>query len=196
MQQRWWLFGVGAVGIVLAILLFPRPDTGDDMPAPDPSNIDPTNFRTEKPLSGAIRPGATPRPKLPEDRMRTGPKPGMEEIRELRSTPAAVYSAKFQGPFSGIRYALRKEGSDEARALSDEIAPIIEALRDNRRDPSSNPMDALLPQLAATIEKVSSSPFGELPDVIAAVQQYEKVLAEYEEAIAAAGTTEDPKEEP
>lgn len=194
MQQRWWLFGVGAVGIVLAVLLFPRPDTGSDMPDPDPSNIDPMNFKEEKPLSGAVRPGFTPKPKTDPARMRTGTKPEMEEILEKRGQPAAIYSAKLQGPLGALKYALRKEGSDEARALSDELTPVITELRTNRRDPDQFPMEELLPKVAEAVDSVRNSAFGDNPDVTSAIEQYESVLVEYEEALASGGTAEDEEE--
>ena len=34
MNQRWWIAIVGVVGIGLAFLLFPKPNTGEDIPDP------------------------------------------------------------------------------------------------------------------------------------------------------------------
>ncbi len=196
MQQRWWLFGVGAVGIVLAILLFPRPDTGSDLPDADPGNVDPTNFNEDKPLSGAVRPGVAPRKNIPEERMIKGVKPGMDELLEKRRQPAALYSAKLQGPIGALKYALRKEGSDDARVLSDELTPYIEALRDNRRNPDSTPMDDLIPRLTETLEGLRNSEFAQREDVVAALTHFDTVLGEYREVEASGGTADDNEEEP
>ena len=39
MKQKWWLVAAGLVGIGLAILLFPKPDTGSSIPDPTPGRV-------------------------------------------------------------------------------------------------------------------------------------------------------------
>ena len=38
-KQKWWLIAAGLVGIGLAILLFPKPDTGSSIPDPTPGRV-------------------------------------------------------------------------------------------------------------------------------------------------------------
>ena len=144
MNQKWWIAIVAVVGIGLAVLLFPRPNTGEPIPSSDPANVDPLNFKNGKNLAanGAVNPNTVgkPRPPVDPDSIRTGPKPGTETRAAMRNRPEAVYASKIITPFSAIRYTLLKENTEPAKALADEVAAVMnDELRKIRLDPDAIP---------------------------------------------------------
>lgn len=173
-MQRWWIVGVAVVGIALAVLLFPRPDTGD-IPEPNPKIVDPLDFET---------PGKASKQKM---KAVTGPRPGMERLIELRSQPDAVYAGKLTAPWSAVRYALLKEFPEddtEAAEIADDIRTVLATLQSGRRDPT------MVPPLAETVEslesleeRLESSPrFTENETIAKGLKRYALTLTEYHAA--------------
>lgn len=202
MQQRWWIAVVAVVGIGLAVLLFPRPDTGEDIPDADPTNVDPLDFSDK----GDLPPGSAINPKLAgkvrktidPDRKLTGPKPGTEELIAKRNKPEAVFAGKIVAPWSGIRYVLMKDGSPEATALSDEINVLMGDLRTLRNDPSAMPWAEVEAKMNTAAEKVAASRFASDPTVTQGLDRYKTILAEYHAAASAPpeGDKTEPQPEP
>lgn len=174
MNQRWWIAIVGVVGIGLAFLLFPRPDTGDDIPAPNPANTDP--FK-----EGAKRKS---RPPIDPSRISTDPtqKPGMAELIEKRNRPEVVYATKLVTPFSAMRYNLSRTGADDAKALADEIAATMAELRNMRTNPDGMAWADLQSKTDAMINKVAASPYGSDESIVKSITKYKGFIAEYEAA--------------
>ncbi len=140
MQQRWWLVAAGVVGIGLAILLFPRPDTGSEVPDADPTNTQPLDFRQAKPKTGehrVMRAASAKKLPMEHQQMRLGPNPVALEYAKARDNPASLYAGRATGPWAVIKRQLGLNGSEQALALSDEITPLVADLRMLRRDPSS-----------------------------------------------------------
>lgn len=189
MQQRWWIGVVAIVGIGLAILLFPRPDTGEEIPDADPTNIDPLDFsdKGELPPGSAINPrlAGKVRKTIDPDRKITGPKPGQEELIAKRNRPESVFAGKIVAPWSGIRYVLMKDASPEAITLSDEINLLMSDLRTLRQDPDAIPWADAEDKMNAAAEKVAASRFAADPTVTQGLERYKSILAEYHAAAAA-----------
>jgi hypothetical protein len=178
MRQRWWIAIVAVVGVGLAILLFPRPDTGEALPdgGGAVASADPAAASGKAP---------TARPKLPEvdpTRVRTGVKPGMEDLVAKRNRPEAVYASKLVTPFSSIRYTLVKEGSEPARALADEVGKVMADLRTMRLDPDAMAWADLEAKTNAMMAQVKASPFASNEQIVRSSQKYEDYLAEYRTA--------------
>src|SRR5687767_14889111 len=104
-MKKWWLIGAGVVGIGLAVVLFPRPDTGaDPAVAEDPQFAG----RAERLNNGVVRPGvdpATVRGRTPVDQ-RNGPTPMAAENAKRRAMPEAVYAGRATAPLAMIRREL------------------------------------------------------------------------------------------
>ncbi len=139
MQQKWWLIAAGVVGIGLAVILFPRPDTGERIPEADMTNADPLNFqepgqeKTEVsrpgPRSKAVKRGLTHR------ELTKGPMPMAQAGNRRKAAPEAIFAGRASGPWTIIRRQLILTETEEGKALADEIAPLVADLRSVRRDP-------------------------------------------------------------
>jgi hypothetical protein len=173
MNQRWWIAIVGIVGIGLALLLFPRPDTGEDIPDPDPQN---------QPFKNGKRDPNKARPPIDPSRVSTGPKPGMEELVAKRNRPEVVYATKLVTPFSAMRYTLSREGSPEAKAMAEEVAATLGELRTIRLDPDAMTWAEMQTKTDAMIAKVAASPFATDPSITKSLERYKQFIAEYEQA--------------
>src|SRR5688572_10794015 len=118
MKQRWWIAIVAVLGIGLAVLLFPRPDTGQDLPPAgeaNPANTDPLAFRGDDgPRNGAPAAKTGKRQPGTPGGMRTGPKPGTSALQERRNRTEVVYASKLVTPFSAVRYTLLRKTDDAA----------------------------------------------------------------------------------
>lgn len=216
MQQKWWLVAAGLVGIGLAVLLFPKPDTGGDIPDPTPGRVDFNAAPEEeaggaivenrgvdaekvaRPVSGRMRPmdrgqGLTPpivnaNPADP-DQLRRGPSPAALENVRLRSQPDAVFAGRAAAPISLIRRQLLLSDSEEAKDLGNEMAGLVSALREQRRDPRMHDFDVLLQQVAGYGDQVRTSDHMSDPQVAQSIERLDEVLAEY-----AAVKSEQPEE--
>ncbi|MEQ1503772.1 MAG: hypothetical protein ABMB14_16145 [Myxococcota bacterium] len=191
MRQRWWIAIVAVVGIGLAVLLFPRPDTGQDIPDADPTNTDPLNFDGQpsgKPGRVARAPGEAGEAGEPGTAM--PPKPGTEPRSATRSRPEVVYASKLVTPFSAIRYTLMKtKDNPDAVALADEIKTLSNAeLRQIRLDPDAVTWDQLQSKTDPMIAKVAASSFATDPTIAKALERYKQFVAEYHEVKANGGT--------
>ena len=95
---------MAVVGIVLAVLLFPRPDTGGAVPGSGSDQHRPAELRRR---SGARAGRGDPAPveaAVDPERVVTGPKPGTEALMAARNRPEAIYAGKIITPLSAIRY--------------------------------------------------------------------------------------------
>ena len=205
MKQRWWLLAAGVVGIGLAILLFPKPDTGGDIPNPTPGRVDfnaaPEDAepgeradgakglkRAERspvkiPASGGPRigPVANLDPATIE-RVRRGPSPMALENVRMRSQPEAVFAGRVAGPLSLMRRQLLLSDSDAAKDLGNEMAGLVSALREQRRDPRVHDFDILLQQAQDFGERIrGDAAFMQDEQVAQSIARLDEVIAEYTE---------------
>ncbi|MBX2803852.1 MAG: hypothetical protein KTR31_39615 [Myxococcales bacterium] len=185
-MQRWWIAIVAVVGIGLAILLFPRPDTGQDIPDVAPTNADAGDFDGD----------GTPEPRLRKkgrknNSVMEGHKEGLERLAEIRSRPDAVHAGKLTAPWSTIRYALMKANDDEANALADDIAKVLAPLQSARRDPTTGkPFEEMETTLKDLEQRVAASKWAEEESVSIALARHREILEEYHAAVAE-GTAEE-----
>lgn len=197
MKGRWWIAVVAALGLVLAFLLMPKPNTGVDVVRPD-GQASPA----PSPGAGAgVEPGTVvrsdrtgPRPEKDLSRMVTGQKPGMERFLEHRNRPEVVYSGKLIAPWAAVRYILLKDGSDDAKALADELNQgVLTDLRGIRNEEDSRAaMDAVEPEMAKAAETVRASKWADDPTVAQAMTRYEALLVEYHQALDSQGVATEP----
>jgi hypothetical protein len=160
MQQKWWLILAGIVGIGLAILLFPRPDTGETIPEADLTNADPLNFK--EPGQGAkpdVKTAA--RSKVVKRRDLRPPQLGARPLASLASRrqapPEAVFAGRASGPWTIIRRQLILTKTDQGQSVADEIAPLVTDLRSIRRDPMSLDWDAIVVRQKELTERVRAN---------------------------------------
>lgn len=156
MQQRWWLLAVAVLGMGLAILLIPRPDTGEIPAAPTPT--DPA-------------PAPAPAPSARGDLI-PGPPPGAEKVIAQRNRPSAKTARELAAPLGGVRYSLGKVGSEEAKQLSKDIGEGQQKLM-NHTSKMDSDLDAIIGELAPHIETLKTT-YADNPDIAKGVARYEK----------------------
>jgi hypothetical protein len=202
MKQRWWIAIVAVLGIGLAVLLFPRPDTGGQVPVGDAGG-EPVVFEDgEAPEHGmsAVAPGArrVRPPEAGQKRKRPTAKPP-SVLRERRSRTEVIYASKLVTPFSAIRYTLMRMGDDAAaQALAEDVGVVLNGdIRTMRLDPDSTNWDDLQVKTDAAIAQVAASSFAKDPTISKSLERYQEFVAEYHEAKASGGTpAADPDAEP
>lgn len=201
MQQKWWLIAAGVIGIGLAVLLFPRPDTGDAPPA-DPTNTHPLDFKGEKSADGATLaagtarvepPRSTRRASRPEARL--GPNPVAAEIASKRS-PEGIYAGRLSGPWTVVRRQLTLMKDDaEAQAFAAELEPLVTELRNLRRDPESGDYAQLEARQKELLVKARAHEAWMADATYAAsIDRVEQIIAEYHENVAATDAANDAEE--
>ncbi len=169
-MQRWVLAGVAVVGIVLAILLFPRPDTGQSAAPPG------TSVQSPKPGDGPARRRRKGRPDKPRADEETSP----ALIVELRSQPEAVYAGRLIAPWSAVRYALMRADDATATALADDIRDVLVVLQSGRRDPRDmTDFEATAGELSDLAERVRDSAWADEEIVQKALKRHDIAIAEY-----------------
>ncbi|HHO54204.1 MAG TPA: hypothetical protein ENK18_25875 [Deltaproteobacteria bacterium] len=183
MQQRWWIAVIAVLGIGLAVFLFPRPDTGEDIPEADPTNTNPLDFDAGS--QGTVRPPRDQRASKPGKKGKgvKGVKPGMERIMELRNRPDAVFAGRLTAPWSAIRYTLMQQQDEDASILADEIGKVLADLQIARRDPTkTRAFDELEDNLADLEEKVLASPWADDETIAASLDRQNSMLDSFHEA--------------
>lgn len=202
MQQKWWLVAAGVVGIGLAVLLFPRPDTGgppkpaqapavgsDGVEAPRRAvDVRPFDRSTQAPRVRAVNPTGEddvllrPDPNLD----RNGPNP-IAALNMKNVTPEAIHAGRAAGPWTVIRrQLLRMEGDPDAQAFSEQFAPMVEQLRTLRMEPESADYAQLEEQQRKYLEVVRSNPAWMSDEIVkASVERLSLIHDAYHEAVAA-----------
>lgn len=199
MQQKWWLIAAGVLGIGLAVLLFPRPDTGGTVPSgADPLNTNPLDFkRTEdgKPAriaraqNGTVDPRAMRREaRPPEERLGANPMAG--ELAKRRSSPEAIFAGRASGPWTIVRRQLLLMADDaDAKVLAEELSGLVLALRGLRRDPESGDYATLEQQQRDFLAKVRAhSDWMGDEILVASLERVDGILVEYAQADKTGGT--------
>jgi hypothetical protein len=157
MQQRWWLIAVVVVGIGLAILLVPRPDTGEIPEAPP----------EVKPVPAAPAPRAKP----DKADILPGPPPGAEKVIAQRNRPSAKASRELAAPLGAIRYALRRVGTEASADLSARVKEVQQKFADHTTDVEGD-LDDIIAEFAPLLEEIKGS-YSDDPDIQASIERYE-----------------------
>jgi hypothetical protein len=193
MANRWWLLGVAAVGIVLAVLLVPRPDTGADLPDPDVASVEPVDVPdgqqqvdnpapSSRPAAGVKGRERAPRPR-PEDLSPT-PSPEVQEHWEKRNSKDPTAARAMAGPWGSVRRQLSLAGTDEAKALTEKIAPVQADLVafGSLRDDGTLTLPSIVSRMNDVALEVKRSEFYGDPVVKASVDRYEAAVTAWESA--------------
>ncbi|MBA2322233.1 MAG: hypothetical protein H0V89_13895 [Deltaproteobacteria bacterium] len=181
-MKRWMLFGgVGIAGIILAFLLFPKPDTGDVPVAAEPDPAAEEGARPRGPVG--VRPGGVGRPGIERPPiLKNGPSPvALENIKRM-SVPDALYAGRLTSPLAVIRRQLQLLGEPEAEALGVKVDLIIGHLREQRRDPEAHGMPTLIASSRAWLDEVKASRFAEMPEIAPQFARFDAIVAEYQQA--------------
>jgi len=151
-MQRWWLVVAGVVGIGLAVLLVPRPDTGDAVADREAVKVEPgagpIDDGSEPTLVGrtpvtdaspAIGPDGVPHMLQPSGTIEYGKVPGDSNPRAARmsarvDTPEGRYAGKALAPWTQVRRELAEQTAD-AGEIQVEVDRMIDDMRVMLRDP-------------------------------------------------------------
>lgn len=172
-MKRWmWVAATIAGGVLLAFLLFPKPDTGELPNAP----IDPEGMVQH----GPARVGRPPleRAKMPN----SGPSPLAAEHIKRMNLPDALYAGRLTSPLMVIRRDLQLKNDEAAETLGKKIDPLIGLLREQRRDPEAHSLPDLIVQARTWTEEVKASTFGTDPEIAAQFSRFDQFVEEYEQA--------------
>lgn len=178
MIQKKWLAGAGVVGVVLAIALFPKPDTGDDIDVTAPVSAPPPVLAsTEAPPPAPVEePPRRLRGSKQPIAERTGANPARAATQARRSDPNAVSATMAVAPMGGIRRELARAGTPEAAELSKEIQGVQEELQAVRADPANNPFADVEPTVRRLMETIRATEFIDNEIVLASVERIEASL--------------------
>lgn len=176
-MQRWWLIVAGVVGIGLAVLLVPRPDTGGDVPEVDLTGVevpelppirenetlplrrsgDGTSAGTPTTGGGALDDRARalmePQGVLPN---KPDLNPKAARVAARRDTPEARYAAKAMGPWTQVRRLLSIKQADEQTVET--VEGMVDDLRTMFRDPTTVDASEMEQKQVELIEELRGSP--------------------------------------
>ncbi len=194
-MKRWWLIALaGVLGIGLAVLLVPRPDTGGEAPeraqhlprikgSDVPEVTGQEDWHPERVRQGAEDgPGRT---------VRTGPmerdgqgvgegNPLSQATVEARNTPEMRSITRAATPWVQITRLLRgAEGDPLAAELADESNQLVKELRDARREPWNLDYQEYASRQQSLVGAIRQS--GSMdPELDKALQRVEQIMAEYD----------------
>lgn len=177
MQQKWWLVAAGAIGIALAILLFPKPGTSD-LPDPDMTREDPLDFKAQGEHKRPQHIKVARREARPPELIRREAIPGREHL----TTPEAIYSGRLSGPWTLVRRQLLSSEDERAMEWAEKLTPLITDLRNRRRDPNAVSWDSLRATQDDLLSEIKlEQGWMELEGVGTQVDRIDDLLIKYDE---------------
>jgi len=203
MDKKWlWLAGASVIGLILAILMMPSPDTGSDIPELDRTIKNPRDFSGDPEVAAVtpppIKPGEPPHPGkrtrpeapgtpnirrdlIPTDN-RAGPNPIAAQVLARQMEPESVFAGRASAPFTLIRRQLLMNGSDEAKEIADDAADLIGSLRENRRNPEAHDWADLDDQMQTIANQLRGSEYESDPHIAQSLERLDSILAEFDAA--------------
>jgi hypothetical protein len=202
-MQRWWLIVAAVLGIGLAVLLVPRPDTGEDVPEREIGEIVVPEGQTRE-AEGVVtarRPGSTAPVGTPERIGADGPdpeiaaiphkppmNPAAERFAARRDVPEARYAARALAPWTQVRRLVASKNANDPAGndLVTELEQMTTDMRIVLRDPTMIDFEELETRQTDLITKVRGSSLHdeEIEKMLALV---ETRLGEYHEELEAEG---------
>ena len=198
-MQRWWLVVAGILGVALAVLLIPRPDTGGEVrerPIGEIDVEDPARRGDEGLVTVGTRPGGgmgeigpdgqpiAGDPASGEIVRRDEPNPKAAALAARRDVPEVRYAGKALAPWTQVRRLLSMKSGEnddpELAALRDRADEMTRDLRLMLRDPSRVDwagFEAAQAELAADI-RASSHTDAEVEKMLTLVDER---MVEYRE---------------
>jgi hypothetical protein len=191
--------GAGLIGIVLAVFLFQRPDTGGEVKAPERAAKKSIVYDVQpddgEPILSARPPTADGEPRgtlerpggadpffQPASEAPTeynGPNPFAAEAAAKRALPEAVQSGKASVPWTLIRRNLLRVDSPEGQELGAVANQLVLDLRSERRDPDAFDYVELETRQKDLLTKIRASSFMEDAEIARMGDRVDEVLAEY-----------------
>jgi hypothetical protein len=189
MRQWMWGGGLAVASLLVAFLLFQRPDTGAEVDAP--SSPGSTPGASTAPSGPRAVPASATEDNQPRQRKRTGDvatgmddaevSPELAKQRAWRVRPAATYANRVLAPVSAIRYVLMKEGTADARALADELGTgVMQDLRAVRSSEEEDPLTAIEPALAELATRIGASRWASDATIAKSLAKVNEQIAEFE----------------
>jgi len=185
MRQRWWIGVVALLGVGLAILMFPRPDTGSEIAegdVPTARNVEIPPKRGSSTTSPRV--AERPRPKVDPTRVVKGANPAAVAAAEARNTPEANMAAKIIAPWTAITYTLSGLKTDDAASLTAQIKPLLADLRVMRRHPDQKPYGPVEARMNELEAIVVASPYATNETIASSLERYRSLRDEYQAAAA------------
>ncbi|MBW1877612.1 MAG: hypothetical protein JRI25_01880 [Deltaproteobacteria bacterium] len=185
-MQRWWLLVAAVLGIGLAVLLVPRPDTGEDVPDREIGEIEVAEPQTRagEGVVTAKRPGSNaptlpahpigmdgPDPDITALPHKPAMNPAAERFAARRDVPEARYAARALAPWTQVRrlVASQNENNPAGAELVSELEQMTTDMRIVLRDPTMMDFEEIETRQNELITKVRASTFND--------EEVEKMLA-------------------
>lgn len=198
-MQRWWLIVAGIVGIGLAVLLVPRPDTGAEVPKVNLDNVevpplppirqnkalplqDPSEGDQQASADATSSPGeptaTIPRGLIGPGHIRSGPllNPKAQRLAAMRDTPEARFAARTMGPWTQVRRLLAIKQADQSEVQ--QVQDLVDGLRQMFRDPTSSDAGSLEQKQTALIDQIRKTDGGD-PEIEKMLGLIEQRTSEY-----------------
>lgn len=187
--------GAGVVGILIAFLVFPSPDTGGDVPdrviaaqteAPStpgmelPTEVEEGNGMATRPMLTPTTGSRTLNPsEFPRGTVENGVNPLAAGLIEHKNTPDAIFAGRFSGPWTLLRRdLLRQEGAEEVAGRVNEL---VGDLREARRDPEKADFTTLDQRQRQLLAELRGSMWVN-DDVSRNLDRIDQLLAEWDES--------------
>ena len=199
MKKGLMAVGAALLGIVMAIFLFQRPDTGGDVTVPKrpdtksivydvqpdepgPIGVRPPSLEGGEPRGTLQRPGGVePFFEAPsqDPTEYNGPNPFAAEAAAKRALPEAVQAGKASVPWTLIRRNLLRVDTPEGQELGAVANQLVLDLRSQRRDPEAFDYAELETRQKELQEKIRGSSFMEDAEIAKMMDRVDEVVAEY-----------------
>ncbi len=164
--------GVGIVAITMAILLFPRPDTGGELTAsaPVPEAVAVTEA---DPTPADLSPAVAEAPRRSAVEMRRTKSDAMAAAAERLAAPEAEAARELGSAIGAARFTLRAMKTPGALALSNGLVPGQQQLAAIRRAPDAESFADALNSIDTALEAIRTSEYADNPDVAASIARYD-----------------------
>jgi hypothetical protein len=188
-MRKWWIAIAAVLGIGLAVLLIPKPDTGADVPDSTGSTTKPTAADGTAGPEGLVVGRHTPGSVKTGDG-KLGLNPIAAQVAERRAGPELTYASRALAPWTQIRRLIAGKNSTDPAVLGlvEEADQMTKDMRALRRDPMSMDFGEFEAKQRDLVQRIRQSPAHdeEIEKYLALVEQR---LGDYATEKAAAATS-------